>query len=70
MGAKKKKYIDAKRFAERYRNLEIAARHHLSKADPTSPEYQKWLTQAQERMAVRKDLEVFPGIELDEEVNV
>ena len=62
------KYINAERFVNRYKNLELVARHHLADTNPTSPEYQKWLAQVQERMAVQQDLESFPGIEIDEEV--
>lgn len=62
----KRKYIDAERFAERYKNLEKVARRHLAETDPIYSVYKKWLTQVEERVAVQDDLAAFPGIYIDD----
>ena len=59
------KYVSAEKFANRYKNLEKVARNHLANADPTSVEYQIYLTQIKERADVQKDLEFFHGINID-----
>jgi len=61
-----KRYIDAEKFAYRYKCLEQVARNNLAKTDPTSPEYQKYLTQIQERIDVQRDTAYFPEADVQE----
>ena len=56
------KYVEAEKFAYRYKCLEQVARNHLMSCDISDDV--DYHTQIQERADVQKDLRVFPGIEI------